>query len=117
MAGQRSIEVSIGVEAEQLVVMISGVAESSAAGELAALFDDVHLRASARPGRVIVDIRRLEFATSSCLRAYANWIVAASAAGTYRIRFLSEPKHSWQRRSLTALAGITEGLVEIGTSA
>jgi hypothetical protein len=65
---------------------------------------------------VTVDLRRLEFMNSSCLKSFVWWIstVQDMAPGThYRITFLSSPSMYWQRRSLNALACLATDLVSV----
>jgi hypothetical protein len=65
---------------------------------------------------VMVDLRRLEFMNSSCLKSFVWWIstVQDMAPGTqYRITFLSSPSMYWQRRSLNALACLATDLVSV----
>lgn len=84
---------------------------------LTALHDDV-VETHARI--VIADIRELEFASSSCLKAFVTWLQRVQeldAEHQYQIVFRSNPKHSWQRRSLGALAAFAAGVVQIEAEA
>lgn len=112
------IETSVTVEAQGIAVTIVGTAESNAAEALASLFGDVHVRAASEQRDVVVDVRALRFATSSCLRVFADWVLGATeGSAPYKIVFLSSPKHSWQRRSLGALVTASNGRVEVRAEA
>jgi hypothetical protein len=65
---------------------------------------------------VVVDLRRLEFMNSSCLKSFVWWISTVQDLGPgthYRITFLSSPSMYWQRRSLNALACLATELVSV----
>ena len=65
---------------------------------------------------VVVDLKELEFMNSSCLKTLVWWISSVqelAAAHQYRITFVSSPAMYWQRRSLSALAGLATELVSI----
>jgi hypothetical protein len=112
------IETSVTVEAHGIAVTIAGNAESNAADTLASLFGDIHVRAASEHRDVLVDLRALKFATSSCLRVFADWVLSVTeSSAPYRIVFLSSPKHSWQRRSLGALVTASNGGVELRAEA
>jgi anti-anti-sigma factor len=65
---------------------------------------------------VVVDLRRLEFMNSSCLKSFVWWISMVQDMGpgvSYKITFLSSPSMYWQRRSLNALACLATDLVSV----
>jgi hypothetical protein len=65
---------------------------------------------------VRVDLRRLEFMNSSCLRCLIRWvgqIQALDPARRYRIILRSNPGIVWQRRSLVALTLMANDLLQI----
>jgi hypothetical protein len=102
-----------------VVITCTGCAETEVLPELAAALDAVHTDAMKRSAStVIADIRDLEFASSSCLKAFVSWLQRVQELEDhqrYKIRFRSNPRHSWQRRSLGALAAFAAGVVEIET--
>jgi anti-anti-sigma factor len=61
---------------------------------------------------VAVDLRELEFMSSSCLKALVSWVSALQDTD-YRIAFRANPDLRWQRRSLGALQTIAPGLVTV----
>lgn len=95
----------------------TGSAETEAAGVLGKVLDGVHNNAVASSTRsVVADLRGLEFASSSCLKQFVTWLKRVQQledARRYRVVFRSNPAHSWQRRSLGALADFAVGFVEI----
>ena len=65
---------------------------------------------------VVVDLKRVEFMNSSCIKSLVWWvgcIQELEPANQYRITFLSNSANYWQRRSLHALAGLASDLVTI----
>jgi hypothetical protein len=63
-----------------------------------------------------VDLRELLFMNSSCLKSFVLWISSVSKLppdSAYRIRFLSNSRLHWQRRSLEALRAFAPQVVEI----
>ncbi len=73
---------------------------------------------SGRANEVIVDLKQLEFMNSACFKKLVTWITkveAVLADSRYRIRFLSNPKMHWQRRSLPALQCFAMDIVSVET--
>lgn len=67
-------------------------------------------------GEVVVDVRALEFMNSSCFKAFVSWIGRLQELppeAQYRIRFLSDQRMLWQRRSLHALSCFAVNLISI----
>jgi hypothetical protein len=97
-----------------------GSAEASSVDQLEQQLAEVHRSAVAGQTRsVVVDLRDLEFASSSCLKAIATWLhlIDQLAEQRYSVRFRSNPAYSWQRRSLGALAAFAPDIVEIEADA
>jgi hypothetical protein len=83
-------------------------------GELQQFADSDALAGSTRS--VIADLRQLEFASSSCLKQVVSWLKRVQELDErrrYKVVFRSNPAHSWQRRSLGALADFAAGFVEV----
>jgi hypothetical protein len=60
------------------------------------------------------DIRALYFLNSSCLKAFISFIAGVAAQGPKcEIRFVTDARLGWQRRSLAALERMSAGLVSI----
>ena len=95
----------------------TGSAESDELEALSKVLDVLHadvVTASVR--KVTADIRALEFASSSCLKAFVTWLQRVQELDDdqrYVITFRSSPRHSWQRRSLAVLAAFASGVVRI----
>jgi len=105
---------SMVVDSGALVMTISGSAESDAVDELSAFITAAHEQADREQVvRVVTDLRELEFATSSSLKVFATWLLAVAEQPARMVVFRTNPKHSWQRRSLSALAACAPGQVEI----
>lgn len=104
---------------EDLVLEMTGNADVAAKQHLAPLLRGLHEQAK-RLGvaRVQVDIRKLAFMNSSCLKDLIGWLDRARAEGTgsYRIAFLSSADQHWQKRSLHALSCFARDLVTVEAS-
>ena len=105
------------VRGRMMEVSLSGTADIAVKGNLDRLVHSLHSEAQrlALIG-VNVDVRRLEFMDSSCLKSLAWWIGTVHelpAEGRYRIVFLSSPTVYWQRRSLNALAGLAGDVMSV----
>ncbi len=115
--GMELLTTSTSREATTLVFTCSGCAETAAFEMLAAALDALHRDATQNTTQIVIaDVRELEFASSSCLKAFVTWldhVQELDDARRYKVRFRSDPRHSWQRRSLGALAAFAGDLVEI----
>jgi len=104
-------------EGDTFVVAFTGSAETESLDYVASALGKLHDAALAASSRsVTVDIRALEFASSSCLKAFVSWLQRVQQlddARRYKIVFRSDNRHTWQRRSLTALSAFAAGVVEI----
>jgi len=98
-------------------VSLAGTADLTVTGQLDQFLRGVHTEAQrCLAEEVTVDVRRLEFMNSSCLKSFAWWICAVqeqTGHGQYRIVFLSSPTVGWQRRSLKALASMAKEIISI----
>jgi hypothetical protein len=97
-------------------VHFSGSADLSAKAKLDAFFAHLHAEAL-RLGihQAVIDIRKLEFMSSSGLKAITTWLLAIDEmkpAQRYRVVFLSSGSH-WQSRSMQALKYFAPGVVRI----
>jgi hypothetical protein len=106
-----------GESGPALQITLVGNADLNVKVELERFMVAVHDEARRQHAReVVVDLRQLEFMNSSCLKSFVWWISSVhglGAAHQYHITFLSSPAMYWQRRSLTALAGLATELVSI----
>ena len=67
-----------------------------------------------------LDLRKLEFMNSACLRVFATLILGAKdlpRSGRYNIVLVSNPEVLWQRRSLPALSSLAPEMVSVQTEA
>jgi len=83
---------------------------------------DVFLRAvhqealTRRVADVSVDVRQLQFMSSSCFKSFVSWLCLMQDCPPetqYRIRFLSNATMHWQKRSMHALACFAADLVTV----
>jgi hypothetical protein len=99
-----------------LVAKLSGTADLRVTDSVEAILTRVHQKAlELGIPEVQMDLRELEFMNSSCFKSFVSWISEVSdlTTGQYRIRFLSNPRILWQRRSLHALSCFAAELVTI----
>ena len=110
-------EVAANRDGEELLLRTSGTADARVEPELAALLDRVHVRVLGDGiRRVIVDLRELEFMTSSWFKGFVTWIVRVRRLPEpeqYHIRFRPSAQHHWQKRSLHAISYFGGELVTI----
>jgi len=101
-------------------VTFCGEADMAAAEAVRSALADAHGRAlSLRSGEVILDLSRLEFMNSTCLKTFLTWLgrlEGLTPHTRYRVRMISNPSTPWQRRSLHALVAFAPDLVTIDTS-
>jgi hypothetical protein len=104
------------LEDQVLVVNFAGNGDMSAVEALGRYLKHVHQEAvSQKVSEVSFDFRDLYFMNSSCFKAFVTWIDLASRADehAYVIRFLTNPRLHWQRRSLEALRCLSPNVVRV----
>jgi len=108
------LRVAVVVEGDVLTARLEGSAEAEAVAVLERTLADIDGRTGL--SKVTLDIRGLEFATSSALKVLANWLLdLAERESKLRVEILSSATHSWQRRSLQAITAIVPGFVDVRT--
>ncbi|HEY4181849.1 MAG TPA: STAS domain-containing protein [Kofleriaceae bacterium] len=107
-------------DGDTLVITCTGSAETESFDMLAAALEKAHHDALDTSCRTVVaDLRGLEFASSSCLKAFVSWfhqVADLSGDARYTVRIRSNPRHAWQPRSLRALTAFAK-FVEIDSEA
>lgn len=97
-----------------LHVRLTGVADGQMMSRLASFLNRIHVEARRlRVTEVRVDFRNLEFMDSSCSKAFVTWLALLADLAPecqYPIRFLSNPIHHWQRKTLHVLSAFAPGL-------
>jgi hypothetical protein len=100
-------------------VELVGKADLEVRADLEQFLDAVHEQTlRLRLALVRVDLRRLEFMNSSCLRCLIRWvglIQALDPKRRYRMLLVSNPSIIWQKRSLVALSLLASDLLQIDT--
>lgn len=104
-------------DARLLKIVMSGNADLNVKSSLDRFLDAVH-NAAERNGieEVQVDVRKLEFMNSSCLKCLVGWLSRIQdmpPTGQYRVLFISSPAMYWQKRSLHALSCLAAELVTV----
>ena len=106
-------------EGSQLRVELSGQAEADNKPKLDRFFEAVHDRAAtAGCSSIEVDLKTLQFMSSSCFKSFVTWIrLVQQLAPTarYQIDFAYNPNIRWQRASLSALSCFSAETVKMHT--
>lgn len=114
-----SAEFNAAGERDEAVLSVSmrGHADVNAKSALDGFVAEVDREASAGPvTEVVVDLRRLEFMNSSCLKTLVTWlnnVRQRPAPQQYLIRFLRDHAAYWQERSLSALKAFAPAIVQL----
>ncbi|WP_438019388.1 hypothetical protein WMF18_10085 [Sorangium sp. So ce315] len=115
----RVVTDSFGIEpslhGDRLSIKLTGTGDMAAAAPLGGYCKQVQeeVKRLSLAG-VEFDIRALYFLNSSCLKAFIAFICGISAQGLKcEIRFVTDGRLAWQRRSLTALERMSPSLVSI----
>lgn len=100
-----------------VTIYMRGEADMQVQMSLRRFLDGVHAE-SLRLGlyEVIVDVRELEFMTSSCFKELVTWANAMQSLAKerrYHVRVLSNPKSHWQKRSLYALSRFASEIITV----
>ena len=115
---QKSLSWSVARTGNALHLLLEGDANMTAVEEIGRILDDLDESSRREPtATAVVDVRGLEFMNSSCFKKFVTWIgrVQELAAEAYKVRFLSDPKLHWQRRSLHVLQCFAPELVTVET--
>ena len=107
---------SLKVEDGKVVVNFSGNGDMSAVEALGRFLKALHTQAtSLGVPEVAFDFRDLYFMNSSCFKAFVTWIDVVSRVNSngYKIRFMTNPRLHWQRRSLEALRCLSPNVVRV----
>ena len=108
-----------GLRDKGMGVNLTGNADLNVKFALDKFLAAVHEQAQIRKvDEVSVDVRKLEFMNSSCLKCFVTWIsrIQDGAPGTqYKVCFVSSPSMYWQKRSLHALSCLASDLVTVQT--
>lgn len=96
---------------------LTGNADHLAIDAVEKLLAGVHAEAERlRVTEAVVDLRQLEFMSSSCFKVFVNWIsniVELECERRYKVQFVSNPKLHWQKRSLHSLRCFASDVISI----
>jgi len=100
-----------------VVVWLKGNADMAVHDPLKAFLDDVERVAkSTHTTEAVFELEELYFMNSTCLSLllrFVNGMVDVPRSDSYRLRFRSNPKLRWQKKSLAALRAYAQELVVI----
>src|SRR5262245_12289055 len=101
----------------RLRVQLRGHADVGAKSALDGFVAEVDREAGADwVAEVVVDLQRLDFMNSSCLKTLVTWlndVRQRPESEQYPIRFVRDRNAYWQERSLDALRAFAPGIVKI----
>ena len=96
---------------------LKGDASGDVLEPLERLLADIHDNATSHTTtEATVDIRDLEFMSSSCFKCFVTWVTdiqGLDEAKQYRLVFQANSAHGWQKRSLRSLHCFATELVKI----
>lgn len=97
----------------RLSATFTGTADLMAVVPLAAFLDGLGQDAERlHSKRVQLDLTRLEFINSSCLKAFVSFVVRLKdSSHPVHIEFLTDPGFPWQGRAVAPIARISPGTV------
>jgi hypothetical protein len=111
------LELDASYREDRIVMQISGNADMGSVDRLDSYLTLLHAEAARLAiTRADVDLRGLEFMSSSCFKSFITWLGRVQQMpepGRYGIHFISNPTMHWQRRSLRALQSFDTALVTI----
>lgn len=104
-------------EGSAITALLAGDADYAALDAVETLLKRTHAEAK-RLGvnEVIVDLKRLEFMNSSCFKCFVSWITEIqdlAEPARYKVRFLSNARLHWQKRSLHSLRCFAVDLITV----
>lgn len=103
---------------DTLNLVLEGDANMDTVDQMGRILEELHQAARGEATSVaVVDVRGLEFMNSSCFKKFVTWIgqLQELAEAAYKVRFLSDPRMHWQRRSLHVLQCFAPDLVSVET--
>ena len=100
-----------------ITAWLKGNADYAALDALEMLLTRAHSEAT-RLGanEIVIDLRQLEFMNSSCFKCFLSWITDIQELAPdqqYRVKFVSNPKLHWQKRSLHSLRCFAVELITV----
>ncbi len=112
-----SLATTTRLDGDVIHLALRGNADLKVRRQLGEMLGQIHLEAC-RLGvsRVVVDMRDLQFMSSSCLSCFVTWLgelCELPRSQRIKVRFLSNPDILWQRRSLHALRSFALTIVSI----
>lgn len=96
-------------------VQLAGIGEAEGAAVLGRFLGVLHDQAiAAKWAEVTLELERLEFINSSCLKAMVAWIYKVDTEGRpYTIRLIRDAGKHWQKTSLATLQRLAPSVVII----
>jgi hypothetical protein len=110
-AGGTIFRLTPTIEDSAISVVVAGNADLNAKETLASFLGDLHAEAlELSVTHVLMDIRKLEFMNSSCIKELLLWlksIARTDAEKRYEVRFMPSPHVHWQKRTIESLQATT----------
>lgn len=104
-------------ENQAMTAWLKGNADYSALDALEMLLARTHSEATRlKVQEIVVDLKQLEFMNSSCFKCFLSWISdiqELEPERQYKVKFLSNPRLHWQKRSLHSLRCFAVELISV----
>ena len=112
-----SFSIEMAATSTVVAVTVTGDADMDVVERLGHYLTGLHQEVSRlRLTEVLVDVQRLRFINSSCLRHFGIWLARLAKAGEgerYRVTMSLNPAVAWQKRSFEPLQYVAPGLVTV----
>jgi len=100
-----------------LTVRLRGVADQGTAAAMAVATGAMNGEAVRLDVKtVVVDLRGLEFMSSSCVKSFVTWLAALQEKGSsaeYVVKFVLDQDYPWQHRTVDALRRLAPDIVSV----
>ena len=101
----------------ELAVQLVGIGDDDTIDAIDELFARAHMEAlRARAPRVTIDIRALEYMSSSCFKSLLIWITDIEELAPekqYQLLFVINDQLHWHRRSMQSLRSFATSLIRV----
>jgi anti-anti-sigma factor len=103
----------VSEEDAALIIRLRGTADMAVADKLAKGLEQSHAEAVQSKFKLVcVDLQAVYFVNSTCLKNFVTLAMRAKESG-YKVRFLLNPRLSWQRRAVDPIERLAPTTVSV----
>jgi anti-anti-sigma regulatory factor len=103
----------VSEEDAALILRLRGTADMAVADKLAKGLEQSHAEAVQSKFKLVcVDLQAVYFVNSTCLKNFVTLVMRAKESG-YKVRFLLNPRLSWQRRAVDPIERLAPTTVSV----